>query len=196
MEIYKKCEFDDRYEISNLGNVRRLKCNGQYKIINPSVLNKNKTHPYYYIQIAKGGKRKNYLIHRLVCEAFNNREDDAYNVVDHIDRDTFNNNATNLRWVTQKINTHNSITFRNDIEGDNRKQQIAKLNRQKTYDLKKYYCDLCDIKCQCSSHLNIHNNGMRHKLKQEAKNELGDDFNEESYKVWRNQRYNLRRRKK
>ena len=44
-EIFKNCDFDTRYKISNLGNIKRIKSNGEEKIIKPSVLNKNKSHP-------------------------------------------------------------------------------------------------------------------------------------------------------
>ena len=106
-EIYKNCYFDERYKISNLGNIKRIKSNGDEIIIKCSILNKNKSHPYKYIQVQKQGKRKNYLIHRLVAFAFCDNHSDINNVCDHIDRNTFNNNASNLRWGTQKDNMNN-----------------------------------------------------------------------------------------
>jgi len=47
---------------------------------------------------------KSYRLHKLVCEAFNGAKpfDDA--VVMHIDGDSTNNAASNLKWGTQKEN--------------------------------------------------------------------------------------------
>lgn len=46
----------------------------------------------------------NMKIHRLVCEAFHGPAPDGMDVVIHIDEDAKNNNATNLKWGTQKEN--------------------------------------------------------------------------------------------
>jgi hypothetical protein len=114
MEIYKDCFFDARYKISNFGNIKKVLSNGNERSLKPSILNKNKTHPYYYIQIQKEGKRKNYLIHRLVAYHFCENHTETNNVCDHIDRDTFNNHYTNLRWGTQKDNMNNLIFNRTE----------------------------------------------------------------------------------
>jgi hypothetical protein len=37
-------------------------------------------------------------------------------VIDHIDRDSLNNNVSNLRYITQKENTHNTKRFITEIE--------------------------------------------------------------------------------
>ena len=95
MEEWIMCEFDDRYFISNFGNIKRILANGDERHLKPSILNKGKTHPYYYIQMCKKGKRTNYLIHRLVALAFCEGHSDINNVCDHIDRNTFNNHYTN-----------------------------------------------------------------------------------------------------
>lgn len=49
-------------------------------------------------------KRKNYKVHRLVCEAFNGPEPFPRAVVMHLDEDYRNNRASNLQWGTQKEN--------------------------------------------------------------------------------------------
>ena len=127
-EIFKSCEFDSRYKISNLGNIKRIKSNGDEILLKPSILNKNKTCPYYYIQIQKEGKRKNHLIHRLVAFAFCEDHSEINNVCDHIDRNTFNNKASNLRWGTQKDNCNN--TKRNKTKEEQKiTSRIAKQRR-------------------------------------------------------------------
>jgi hypothetical protein len=46
------------------------------------------------------------MFHRLVAEAFCDNPN-GYTIVDHIDRDKHNDNASNLRWVTSKENAQN-----------------------------------------------------------------------------------------
>lgn len=61
-----------------------------------------------YLQIDLGWKnRRRVFIHRLVAENFVSGYFEGA-VIDHIDRDKYNNNASNLRWVTVKENYHNA----------------------------------------------------------------------------------------
>lgn len=189
MEEWRNCEFDERYMISNFGNIKRILVSGDERILKPSVLNKGKTHPYYYIQVSKMGKRKNYLIHRLVALAFCEGHCDTNNICDHIDRNTFNNHYTNLRWGTQQDNMKNAIHYKSDLPETNRKYYVDKANRERIVDSKKYYCELCEVKCQSPAQLNGHFESHRHALRTEAKNELGGMYNEVNYKIWRNNRY-------
>lgn len=127
MEEFKSCF--GNYEVSNFGNIRRKLKTGNYKNIKGSLLN---TGGYKYFQIQQDGKRINYLFHHLVAKIFiGNRPNNL--VIDHIDRNPHNNNVNNLRYITQKENTHNNSKYRNDIleEGHERHKIICKLNYKK-----------------------------------------------------------------
>ena len=52
-------------------------------------------------------KRKTYKVHRLIAMAFKENPNN-YEFVDHIDRNKYNNSASNLRWVDRQINQENS----------------------------------------------------------------------------------------
>lgn len=101
-EVWKEIEgFEGKYSVSNCGRVWNNKDNlevaqvvtgiPQYKYVN--------LQPYE-------GKRKLVRVHRLVAKAFL-EWDKKYNVVDHIDRDKFNNHVSNLRWTDTSGNQKN-----------------------------------------------------------------------------------------
>ena len=108
-------------------------------------------------------KKKHFTLHRLLAIAF---IDNPYNlpVIDHMDRNTLNNNIENLRWVSQSENCVNKLNKnplgRGVCKSKNGKRYVVYLyrNRNKfyigTYDTlpvaqekrldaeKKYYEDL------------------------------------------------------
>jgi hypothetical protein len=125
MEEWKVC-FED-YEISNIGNCRRKKKNGQYLTINGSILNAGGG--YKYFQVQREGKRINKLFHHLVAEQFIGERPDGL-VIDHIDRNPLNNNVSNLRYITQQENTQNNRRYRSDIKTTNLKERHRIFNNE------------------------------------------------------------------
>lgn len=126
IEVYKICF--DNYEISNYGNVRRLLKNGEYKYLKCSIMNKG----YYYFQLNRNNKRKNYLIHHLVAKHFIGERPEGL-VIDHIDRNYLNNNVNNLRYCTYKENSKNQNRYRDDILETNIKERYKILAAEHYY---------------------------------------------------------------
>ena len=62
---------------------------------------KYKTYRFY-----KNGKQYNKSVYRLLAEAFIPNPN-GFDEVDHIDRDSFNNDLDNLRWVSRLENLSN-----------------------------------------------------------------------------------------
>lgn len=127
MECWK--QFDDyAYEVSNLGNVRKL---GKTSPLKPIPNGK-----YRYVVITKGpgqgGFWKAHFIHRLVAQLFVPNPD-GLPQVNHIDNDKDNNAASNLEWVSAKANARKAVETGATATGEQRStakytnDQIAKV---------------------------------------------------------------------
>jgi len=186
----------ENYEISNLGNLRRKLHNGTYRPVKGSILNTGGS--YRYLQLKRGGKRKNILFHRMVAKAFLGEQPEDKPYVDHINRNSQDNRLVNLRWINHQDNLRNTDRFRDDIkeEGRERHRQLRLSARNNTLELKKYYCELCDTNCQAPSHLDKHNDGFRHKLKTATKLEMeaqGIEWNSKNYLKFKRIKYDINR---
>lgn len=95
-EIWKPVkDYEDLYEVSNLGNIRNAKGN----ILKPNLMGNG----YARIGLHRKGNAKTVLVHRLVAEAFIPNPNN-YPCVNHKDETRDNNNADNLEWCTYKYN--------------------------------------------------------------------------------------------
>ena len=88
------------YVVSNLGRVMTVKTGRILK-------QKNSRNKYMAVGLYISHKRYKWAsVHRLVAEAFIDNFDCGL-CVDHIDKDSLNNNADSLRCVTSKENANN-----------------------------------------------------------------------------------------
>lgn len=117
-EIWKDIkDYEDIYQVSNLGNVksktRVVNRKYQGQIIPQIVYGQEMSfviHKKGYLRVwlAKNGKRKSYMVHRLVAEAFIPNVDNKPEV-NHIDGNKQNNSVDNLEWVTGSENVVHSF---------------------------------------------------------------------------------------
>jgi hypothetical protein len=107
-EEFRVCTGHNNYSVSNFGRVRNNKTN---KIIKGS-LRKG----YLRIDYVLDGSRTCVPIHRLVSNAFIPNPEDKP-LIDHIDNNTTNNNAYNLRWCTSSENQQNRGVHKNNSTG-------------------------------------------------------------------------------
>lgn len=98
-EVWKECPFNESYEVSNQGNVRRK---------NGKELKLSRTpRGYLYVNLSK----KSYSVHKLVaytflppCPGVHGLGRGTYHI-DHIDGDKSNNKASNLQWLSHEENS-------------------------------------------------------------------------------------------
>ena len=108
METWKKIKYYSNYEVSSLGNVRRVLKSGKTKELK-AVDNGN---GYMRLNLYFNGRQCKKYIHRLVAEAFLSNSKQLPEV-HHIDHDKTNNTLSNLQWVTsEENNSHKVVHYR------------------------------------------------------------------------------------
>ena len=130
MEIWRDIEgYEGLYQVSNLGKVKSLnyKCTKKEKILKPF----SNRDGYLRVKLCKEGKRRSYLVHRLVAQAFISNPEDKPQV-NHKDEDKTNNKVENLEWVTSKENinygTHNERSGKSQTNDKKRSKPIYGIN--------------------------------------------------------------------
>lgn len=108
-EVWKQIKgFEGYYEVSNFGNVRSIDRyvyqQGREQLykgvqISPYKINSG----YLCVRLSKGNKKKGYLVHRLVAEAFI-QNPQSLPQINHKDENKHNNNIENLEWCTLSYN--------------------------------------------------------------------------------------------
>lgn len=96
-EIWKDIEeYEDLYQVSNLGRVKSLYTN---KILKGC----NQTSGYLGVNLSKNSVAYTKSVHRLVAQAFIPNSENKSDV-NHIDENKSNNNVNNLQWSTRTEN--------------------------------------------------------------------------------------------
>lgn len=95
--------YDGLYMVSNLGRVKSLGNGKTHKT--EQILRPCKVRGYLLAALCKDGKRKRFLVHRLVWEAFNGPIPKGMQV-NHINEKKDQNNLENLSLMTAKENTN------------------------------------------------------------------------------------------
>lgn len=104
-EIWKDIQgYEGLYQISSFGRVKsfhkwkRASCTEEY-ILNPTTAEND----YANVTLYKNNRRKKFLVHRLVAEAFIPNPGNMPHI-NHKDENKLNNNVDNLEWCTPLYN--------------------------------------------------------------------------------------------
>lgn len=112
VEIWKDIEgFENKYQISNLGNVKTLDRYDSLGRFHKSKLLKisiEKDGYEYITLLGNKGATKSFFIHRLVVHAFMTNLNDLPQI-NHKDGNKTNNKVDNLEWLTAKQNVRHAL---------------------------------------------------------------------------------------
>lgn len=120
MEIWKKIEDYENYEVSNYGRVKSLNYNrtGKEKILKTGVIE-----GYLVVGLCKEGVQKNHLVHRLVASAFIENPNN-YPIINHKNEIKTDNTIQNLEWCTHFYNINYGTRTERSVQSriNNKKQ--------------------------------------------------------------------------
>jgi hypothetical protein len=98
-EVWKIITFaDKKYEVSNYGRVKSY-C---YNKNEGKILKAGQTKGFYTVTFKTNGKKKTFLVHKLVAIFFVPKDNDNQNIAIHLDWNKGNNYYKNLKWVTKE----------------------------------------------------------------------------------------------
>lgn len=120
-EIWKDIpEYEGLYQVSNLGRIKSLQ-NYRGK---GNILKQRIKKGYYTIGLRKNAKRKWYLTHRLVAQAFIPNPNNLPQI-NHIDENKLNNNVDNLEWCTVKYNNTYGTRIERVMKSNKLKKEVV-----------------------------------------------------------------------
>lgn len=125
-EVWEK--FDEDYDISNYGRVKR-KFRNHYRLLSGSI------HQDGYLFVNLHGKQ--YSLHRLVAKMFHKDTFKEGLVVNHKDGNKQNNFANNLEWVSQSKNISHSI--KNNLQPKNLSTYKGKFTQDQRDEIKRLW---------------------------------------------------------
>ncbi len=103
--------FEGRYEVSDLGRVRRIGNAPRTPTPNHD--------GYPEVCFWVDGKVRNFKVHRLVCRAFHGPDNILHNEVAHLDGSRDNARADNLKWASKVENHHHKRLHGTHQAGEN-----------------------------------------------------------------------------
>ena len=120
IEEWREIEgYEGLYMVSNQGRVKSLV--KWHRILKPL----NQGAGYYSVILYKDRIARNFLVHRLVANAFIPNPENKP-CIDHIDCNRHNNIVSNLKWCTHKENSNNVVTLKKIHDNNPHRDKFGK----------------------------------------------------------------------
>lgn len=133
MEEWKDIEgFEGYYQVSNQGRIKSLP--RKWAGTKERLLKLNEdNYGYYYVIFVKDGKRKRYLVHRVVAKAF---IPNPLNLpcVNHKNENKKDNRVENLEWCTAEYNYYYGTRIERVAEKQFNRKDVSKPVNQYTLE--------------------------------------------------------------
>tara|TARA_R110000868_G_scaffold61031_1_gene185636 strand:- start:26 stop:529 length:504 start_codon:yes stop_codon:yes gene_type:complete len=129
MALTKQIPDYEDYKIDENGNVFSCK----YNKIKPMIPQKA-TAGYQYVTLCKNGTRRNRFIHRLVAQVFIENPENKLEV-NHKNGNKYDNNLSNLEWVTPSENIKHAIKLGLIVCSERSKELLRARSIKKTQDI-------------------------------------------------------------
>lgn len=146
MEVWKDIKnYENMYQVSNFGNIRRKYKNNQYKMLKPHL---NKC-GYFYVCLCKNNEKKSIRIHKLVVSTFINNIPDKMEI-NHKNGIKIDNRLVNLEIVSRSYNQIHA--YQNNLEKRqfNNKKKSKPVNQ---YDINNNFIKTWDSMCEIQRQL-------------------------------------------
>jgi hypothetical protein len=141
MENWKEVAVDARYEVSDMGRVRRITpAHGARvgRILSPQ--KGGKRGQYRRVALGGTGSCTRAYIHRLVCCAFHGPPPTDRHEVNHINSDPADNRVENLEWVTRGQNMQHAYdNGRKASPTKGSRHYLAKLTEDDVCEIRRAY---------------------------------------------------------
>lgn len=133
-EIWLPIEgYENLYEVSNLGRVRRLESvvnckNGVTRKVSGKILKPGAVRGYLRVELSKNDIVRRFLLHRLVATAFIPNPNNLPQV-NHRDENKQNNSVENLEWCSAKENINYGTGIKRSSEKRSKPVLCVELNQ-------------------------------------------------------------------
>ena len=148
-EIWRTVVGHTMYEVSNFGRVRSWTNNREHRRKYPKTLkafNSNRLTPTYLrVNLRSNHKQQSMQVHTLVLTAFHGLPKDGQ-VCRHLDGDSKNNHADNLKWGTVKENCMDTMRHGRTLTGaKNASSKLTEKQAIKILNLSRGGLNDCEI---------------------------------------------------
>lgn len=131
MEVWKKIEGFENYEVSNYGRIKSLNYNKTKK---EKLLKERKTQTgYLRVSLCNNGKTFDNYIHRIVAKHFILINNDKKHI-NHIDGNKSNNHYANLEWCNSSENNYHAYNIGLKKKGE--ENSLSKLTNKEVLFVK------------------------------------------------------------